>query len=128
MTNRVTAKQLVDIILGKEMSTTEIWEAVKAAHPANTMTRQELALRLRSMIRSPDVEITKKGCGPRAVYKLMSVSDKFLERAEVNYHASPRTGTPDKTLWHFHPKELQFCHFHKMFDQALASVRGRASA
>ena len=31
MTNRVTAKQLVDIILGKEMSTTEIWEAVSRA-------------------------------------------------------------------------------------------------
>ena len=89
MTNRVTAKQLVDIILGKEMSTTEIWEAVKAAHPANTMTRQELALRLRSMIRSPDVKITKKGCGPRALYKLTSVSDKFVERAEVNYRANP---------------------------------------
>ena len=125
MTNRVTAKQLVDIILGKEMSTTEIWEAVKAAHPANTMTRQELALRLRSMIRSPDVKITKKGCGPRALYKLTSVSDKFVERAEVNYRANPRTGTPDKTLWHFHPKELQFCNVHKMFDQALANLRGR---
>lgn len=63
MTNRVTAKQLVDIILGKEMSTTEIWEAVKAAHPANTMTRQELALRLRSMIRSPDVKSQRRAAG-----------------------------------------------------------------
>ncbi|WP_273865953.1 hypothetical protein [Serratia ureilytica] len=126
--HRVTAKQLVDIILGKEMSTTEIWEAVKAAHPANTMTRQELALRLRSMIRSPDVKITKKGCGPRALYKLTNVSDKFVERAEVNYRANPRTGTPDKTLWHFHPKELQFCNVHKMFDRALANLRGRTSA
>lgn len=120
---RVTAKQLVDIILGKEMSTTEIWEAVKAAHPKNTMTRQELAIRLRSMLLSPDVKITKKGCGPRALYKLTSVSEKFVDRAEVNYHASPRTVKQDKTLWHFNPTELRFCNVHKMFDQALASVQ-----
>ncbi|KAB1581136.1 hypothetical protein [Serratia marcescens] len=126
--SRITAKQLMDIILGKEMSTTEIWEAVKAAHPANTMTRQELALRLRSMIRSPDVEITKRGCGPTASYKLTSVSEKFIERAEVNYHASTVTGTQDKTLGYFRPEELRFCHIHKMFDQALAGVRGRAVA
>lgn len=123
MTNRVTAKQLVAICLGKEMSTTEIWEAVKAAHPANTMTRQELAIRLRSMLLSPDVKITKKGCGPRALYKLTSVSDKFVDRAEVNYHASPRTVKQDKTPWHFNPTELRFCNVHKMFDQALASVQ-----
>ncbi|WP_440507148.1 hypothetical protein [Serratia nevei] len=113
MSNRVTAKQLVAICLGKEMSTTEIWQAVKSAHPANTMTRQELALRLRSMIRSPDVKITKKGCGPRALYKLTSVSDKFVERAEVNYRANSRTGTPDKTLWHFN--SLEFWYSHKPF-------------
>lgn len=123
MSNRVTAKQLVAICLGKEMSTTEIWEAVKAAHPKNTMTRQELAIRLRSMLLSPDVKITKKGCGPRALYKLTSVSDKFVDRAEVNYHASPRTVKQDKTLWHFNPTELRFCNVHKMFDQALASVQ-----
>lgn len=121
--HRVTAKQLVDIILGNEMSTTEIWKAVKAAHPKNTMTRQELAIRLRSMLLSPDVKITKKGCGPRALYKLTSVSDKFVERAEVNYHASPRTVKQDKTLWHFNPTELRFCNVHKMFDQALASAQ-----
>lgn len=56
MTNRVTAKQLVELIQGKELSTTEIFAAVKAAHPTNTMTQQELVIRLRSMIISPDVK------------------------------------------------------------------------
>ncbi|CAI2459691.1 MULTISPECIES: hypothetical protein [Serratia] len=121
---RVTAKQLVELIQGKELSTTEIFAAVKAAYPTNTMTRQELVIRLRSMIISPDVEITKRGRGPKARYKLISATDKFIERAEVNYHASTVTGIQDKTLWHFNSLELRFCHIHKMFDQALAGVRG----
>jgi len=121
---RVTAKQLVELIQGKELSTTEIFAAVKAAYPANTMTRQELVIRLRSMIISPDVKIIKRGRGATARYKLISATDRFLERAEVNYHASTGNGIQDKTLWHFNSLELRFCHIHKMFDQALAGVRG----
>jgi hypothetical protein len=50
---------------------------------------------------------------------------RILELGDVNYRPVGQKTKLDKTLWHFNPVELRFCHMHKMFDQALASVRGR---
>jgi hypothetical protein len=125
---RITTKQLVELILGQELSTKEIVELAQETYPGNGMTRTSLMPRLKSMVRSPNVVIVVKGQGHGTRYKLISATARYMELAEINFHSNSETGTPDKTLWHFHPVELRFCHVHKMFDQALASVSGRASA
>ncbi len=93
---RITTRQFVELIQGKNLSTAEISALTHEKHPGNSMTRSQICIRLKSMLRSPNVNMIRTGQKTR----------------------------PDKTLWHFNPKELQACSFHKMFDQALADVEG----
>lgn len=125
---RITTRQFVDLILGKELSTCEIYKLAHQAYPGNDLTRASVITRLRNMVRSPNAEIVVVGQGNQARYTLIRASEKFLERAEINHRASSQYTPTDKRLWHFNTVELRFCHLHKMFDQALASVQGRASA
>lgn len=122
---RITTKQFVDLILGKELSTSEIYELAHQAYPDGDLTRMSILTRLRNMVRSPHAEIVVKSQGSNARYTLISASGKFLARGEINYRAYSQTTPANETRWHFNPIELRFCHFHKMFDQALAKVQVR---
>lgn len=126
--NRITTRQLVELIQGKDLSTSEIYALVQEAYPGNNLTSNVLITRLKSMVSSPNVEIIVKGRGAKARYKLISTTERYLELAEINYRSNAQPVRSDKTLWHFNPVELRFCHMHKLFDQALANVRGRVSA
>ncbi len=126
--SRITTRQLVELIQGKDLSTSEIYELVQNKYPGNSLTSNVLITRLKSMATSPNVEIIVKGRGAKARYKLISATERFMELAEINYRSNTQPVKSDTTLWHFHPVELRFCHMHKLFDQALASVRGRVSA
>lgn len=92
----------------------------------NSMTRSQICIRLKSMLRSPNVNMIRTGQGNKARYHLIGVNERFYELGEVNFRPAGKKTRPDKTLWHFNPIELRFCHIHKMFDQALAGVCGRA--
>ncbi|WP_261430770.1 hypothetical protein [Serratia quinivorans] len=78
------------------------------------------------MLKSPNVDIVRTGQGHSARYLLSNATERFLELGDVNYRPVGHKPKPDKTLWHFNPVELRFCHIHKLFDQALAGVRGKA--
>ncbi|MNG58407.1 hypothetical protein D3C81_16020 [compost metagenome] len=120
---RITTRQLVELIQGKNLSTAEISALTQEKYPGNSLTRSQICIRLNSMIRSPNVDIVRTGKGYEARYHLKSATERFLELGDVNYRPVGRKTKPDKTLWHFNPIELRFCHMHKMFDQALAGVR-----
>lgn len=122
--SRITTRQFVGLILGKELSTSEIYQLANQAYPGNSLTRVSIMTRLRNMVRSPHAEIVVKNQGSKARYTLISASETFITRGEVNYRSNSQSTPVDKRLWHFTPVELQFCRVHKMFDQALASVRG----
>lgn len=125
---RITTRQFVDLIQCKKLSTSEIYKLAHQAYPGNDLTRASIVTRLRNMVRSPNAEIEVVGQGNQARYTLIYASERFLVRAEINDLSSSQYTPSDKRLWHFTPVELQFCRVHKMFDQALASVQGRASA
>ncbi|HEJ7989686.1 hypothetical protein [Serratia liquefaciens] len=125
---RITTRQFVELIKGKNLSTAEISALTREKYPGNSLTRSQICIRLNSMLKSPNVDIVRTGQGPQARYHLSSATERFLELGDVNYRPVGKQSRPDKTLWHFNPVELRFCHIHKMFDQALAGVRGRASA
>lgn len=125
---RITTRQLVELIQGQDLNTSEIYALVQKKYPGNSLTTNVLTTRLKSMAASPNVEIIVKGRGAKTRYKLISATERFMELAEINYRSNTKPVKSDTTLWHFHPVELRFCHMHKMFDQALASVRGRAAA
>jgi len=124
---RITTKQFVDLIQCKELSTSEIYKLAHQAYPGNDLTRASIVTRLRNMVRSPNAEIVVVGQGNQARYTLIHASERFMVRAEINHRASSQYNPTDKRLWHFNSVELRFCHLHKMFDQALASVRGNAN-
>ncbi|CAI0725845.1 hypothetical protein [Serratia entomophila] len=121
---RITTRQFVELIQGKNLSTAEISALTHEKHPGNSMTRSQICIRLKSMLRSPNVNMIRTGQGNKARYHLIGVNERFYELGEVNFRPAGKKTRPDKTLWHFNPVELRFCHMHKMFDQALASVRG----
>ncbi|WP_025118828.1 MULTISPECIES: hypothetical protein [unclassified Serratia (in: enterobacteria)] len=123
---RITTRQFVDLILGKELSTSEIYELAHQVYPDGDLSRVSILTRLRNMVRSPHAEIVVKSQGNKARYMLISASEKFMARGEINYRAYSQPTVANETLWHFNPVELRFCHLHKMFDQALAAVRGNA--
>lgn len=125
---RITTRQFVELIKGKNLSTAEISALTREKHPGNSLSRSQICIRLNSMLKSPNVAIVRTGQGPQARYHLSSATERFLELGDVNYRPVGKQSRPDKTLWHFNPVELRFCQIHKMFDQALASVRGRAAA
>ncbi|MEX3004200.1 hypothetical protein [Serratia fonticola] len=124
--SRITTRQFVDLILGKELSTSEIYELAHQVYPDGDLTRMSILTRLRNMVRSPHAEIVVKSQGNKARYMLISASEKFMARGEINYRAYSQPTAANETPWHFNPVELRFCHLHKMFDQALAAVRGNA--
>ncbi|QNK30672.1 hypothetical protein HF675_13540 [Serratia sp. JUb9] len=125
--SRVTTKQLAELIKGKNLSTAEIYRMLDEAYPWHTMSRGTILCRLHAMVRSPSVEMIKTGQGNKARFQLIHASERFLELSDINYR-SKTSKKPDTTLWHFHPTELRFCQFHKMFDQALAAVHGMGLA
>ncbi|HFV9294894.1 TPA: hypothetical protein ACIAIE_004782 [Serratia fonticola] len=124
---RITTKQFVDLIQCKELSTREIYKLAHQTYPDCDLTRVSILTRLRNMVRSPHAEIVVKSQGNKARYTLISASESFITRGEVNYRSNSQHTPSDKRLWHFTPTELLFCRVHKMFDQALASVRGNAN-
>jgi hypothetical protein len=126
--SRITTRQFVEIIQGKNLTTAEISTLTQEKYPGCGLTRSKICIRLKSMLRSPNVDMVRTGQGHHARYHLKSTTERFLELGDVNYRATGKETKPDKTLWHFNPVELRFCHLHKMFDQALASVGGRVSA
>ncbi|WP_447880091.1 hypothetical protein [Serratia fonticola] len=125
--SRITTRQFVDLILGKELSTSEIYELAHQVYPDGDLTRMSILTRLRNMVRSPHAEIVVKSQGNKARYTLISASESFITRGEVNYRSNSQQPPGDQRLWHFNPVELRFCHLHKMFDQALAAVRGNVN-
>lgn len=122
---RITTRQLVELIQGQDLNTSEIYALVQEKYPGNSLTTNVLITRLKSMAVSPNVEIIVKGRGTKTRYKLISATERFMELAEINYRSNTKPTRSDKTLWHFNPTELQFCRAHKMFDQALSSVQER---
>ncbi|KFK94567.1 MULTISPECIES: hypothetical protein [unclassified Serratia (in: enterobacteria)] len=123
--NRITSQQFVDLIIGKELSTSEIMALLRETYPNHTMSRTVVSERLQSMLRSPFVEIEQSGRKNLTKWHLKKVSERYLNQSEKNLrsHANDQA-VSDKSLWYFKPEELRACRLHKMFDQALASVRG----
>ncbi|MBH2647451.1 hypothetical protein [Serratia ureilytica] len=122
---RITTRQFVELIQGKNLSTAEISALTHEKYPGNSMTRSQICIRLKSMLRSPNVNMIRTGQGNMARYHLIGVNERFYELGEVNFRPAGQKTRPDKTLWHFNPIELRFCYMHKMFDQALADVRNK---
>ncbi|HDJ1441629.1 hypothetical protein FS595_10405 [Serratia rubidaea] len=125
MTNkseRVTTKQLAELIQGKNLSAAEIYRMLDEAYPDHSMSRDTILRRLHTMVRSPSVEMIKTGQGNKARFQLIHASPRYLELSDINFR-SKESKKSDTTLWHFNPTELRYCQLHKMFDQALAGVQ-----
>ena len=49
------------------------------------MTRSQICIRLKSMLRSPNVNMIRTGQGNKARYHLIGVNERFYELGEVNF-------------------------------------------
>jgi hypothetical protein len=59
--NRITSQQLVELIIGRELTTSEIMALLREKYPHHTTSRSVISQRLQSMLGSPFVEIEQSG-------------------------------------------------------------------
>ncbi|VXC76900.1 conserved hypothetical protein [Enterobacterales bacterium 8AC] len=123
--NRITSQQLAELIIGKELTTSEIMALLREKYPNHTTSRSVISQRLQSMLGSPFVEIEQSGRKNLTKWHLKKVSDRYLSQSEKNLRLHDgEQSSSDKSSWYFKPEEQRACQLHKMFDQALAGVRG----
>ncbi|MFC0225650.1 hypothetical protein [Serratia aquatilis] len=121
--SRITTKQFVKLIQGKNLTTEQIAKLIKRTYPKSDMTRSQVCTRLRAMVKSPNVDIEKTGQGNQARYRLNCVADRFIELGDANYRQGSNETRTEKAVKHSHPIEKRFCQLHKMFDEALAKAK-----
>jgi hypothetical protein len=80
---RITTRQLVELIQGKDLSTSEIYELVQNKYPGNSLTSNVLITRLKSMAASPNVETAQ----PRDLWNWRkSIIGRTLSRSDRTRH------------------------------------------
>lgn len=128
MTKQLSTRDFVDLIIGKNLTTHKIMSLIKKHHPDRVPTPDNLRRRLDRMCKSTHATVLISHDRGVKKFKLTGVDDRFFRhsesasaviaakrnRAETEQYRSPHSAA-----------ELRFCHMHKMFDLALASMRNR---
>lgn len=126
MTKRIAIHDFVDLIIGKNLTVRKIMNLIKKHHPDCVPTFDSLRRRLNRMHESKYATVLVSREHGEKKFKLVSVDARFFQYSESASAAIKTRGKRSSGARSPHsPADLKYCHAHKMFDLALASVRGR---
>ncbi|MFN1146824.1 hypothetical protein [Serratia liquefaciens] len=129
MTKRIAIHDFVDLIIGKNLTVRKIMNLITKHHPGCEPTFDSLRRRLIRMQKSKYATLQVSIEGREKKFKLVSVDARFFKYSESASAAIKTRGKRPGAARPPHSQaELKYCHMHKMFDQALTSVRERTSA
>lgn len=129
MTKKISISDFVDLIIGKNLTVHKIMSLIKIHYPDCVPTFDSLRRRLNRMHKSKYATVVISHDRGEKKFKLVKVDARFFKYSESASTAIKTRGKrPGAARPPHSPAELKYCHMHKMFDQALTSVRERVSA
>lgn len=124
----LTIRELAGLMLNQSMNYGQIATAISLNYPNCEMSIDTLRIRVRSMVMSPHVDITRRN-GRKTTYTLNNITEEFIRLSESRNKrcckGGPERLTPKRTSTRlpFDEKERVYCLRISIIDQLLRNVR-----